>query len=517
MPAYSSSEKPLDFAHGIALSTENPVVSRRQDLLVGLLLLIIGVFYCVTIRAGHNWGDDFALYIHHAENIAHGHAYSDTGYIYNPSFPGVGPRNYPPIFPLLLAPVYYFYGLNLTAMKAEITLLFLLTLLSIYTLFRKELPFPYLLALLALLGFNPFFWDAKDTILSDGPFLLFFCLTANVAYYGRREGPTWWRWAALMGLALYLCYGTRTIGVMLLPGLALYDAVRWRRLTRFTLLASAVCGALIVAQWFVIGAGESSYKDEFHPSLSALAANIDRYGKDLILPWYAGATTLYEKTLSGLIALLALGGAYLRFRKGWTVLEFLLVFYVAFMVIWPKNQGVRLLLPLVPLYLYYVMLGLLALTRYWKDGRPAAVLAALLLLVGVDYANAYRKANFAVIPETNGRQSFNELCQFVRRSTSPKDVFLIWRPRSFGLFTDRRASVYYLTGSSNDNAALWRYLAKIHANYIVSSDIFPSDRQLLDPFLQRNRKDLELVYQNADFRVYQIKQFEPVTSLVHAN
>ena len=32
---------------------------------VGLLLAIF-VFYAFTIRAGHRWGDDYALYIHHA-------------------------------------------------------------------------------------------------------------------------------------------------------------------------------------------------------------------------------------------------------------------------------------------------------------------------------------------------------------------------------------------------------------------------------------------------------------------
>lgn len=507
MSAYSYPEKPLRVINGVIPLNGKPVMSRYQYFLVGLVLFIVGVFYCTTIRLGHNWGDDFALYIHHAENLAYGHPYSATGYIYNPAFPGVGPRNYPPIFPLLLAPVYYFYGLNLTAMKVEGVLLFLLTLLAVYTFFRDKLPFPYMLAMLVLLGLNPFFWDEKDVVVSDEPFLLFFYLSVNLAYYGRQEGRAWWRWAALTGLGLYLCYGTRTIGIMLLPGFALYDLVRWRKLTRFTLLAGIICVALIFAQWLVIGAGESSYRDEFQPTIATLFANIDRYLKDLILPWYLEPLTLYTGAVYGSIAILALIGAYITFRKGWTILEYLLVFYMIFVVVWPKNQGLRLLFPLVPLYLYYMLLGLLTVTRRWNNWVPAAAFGALLLVVGVDYANYYRKANFGVIQETNGRQSFNEMCRFVRTSTSPKDVFLIWRPRSFALFTDRPASVYYLTGASNDDVSLQRYLTKIHANYIVSSDIFPSDRLFLDPFLERNRKELDLVYQNSDFRVYRIKQF----------
>lgn len=490
------------------LSAEMTVTSLRRYVLVCLLLVLIGVFYCATIRPGHIWGDDFALYIHHAENIATGHAYGDTGYIYNRAFPGVGPRTYPPIFPLLLAPVYSLYGMDLTAMKVEGIALFLLTLLVVYAFFRSELPFPSVLALLVLLGMNPFLWDSKDNLVSDRPFVLFFYLSAFFAQYGQRNGRTWWRWAALTGAALYLCYGTRTIGLMLLPGLALHDLLRWRKLTRFTLLAGVTCVALIFVQWLLIGAGEGSYADEFRPTVMATVHNGFRYATEMFMFWYPGPSLSYARVFHALTASLALVGAYLRLRKGWTVLEFMLVFYVIFIVVWPKNQGFRFLLPVVPLYLYYMLLGLLTLTRRWKGWRPAAALGALLLLAGVDYAGTYRKTNFGTIREANGNQSFNDLCRFVRASTSPKDVFLVWRPRAFALFTDRPASVYYLTGASNDDAMLWRYLAQIHANYIVMSDVFDSDRRFLHPFLERNRRDLDLVFQDAEFRLYRIKRFE---------
>lgn len=481
--------------------------SRTQHLLVCLLLVLIGVFYYATIRPGHNWGDDFALYIHHAENIASGHAYGDTGYIYNRSFPDYGPRTYPPVSPLLLAPVYYLYGMDLTAMKVEGVLLFLLTLLAVYAFFRDLLPFPYVLALIALFGLNPMFWEAKDNIGSDLPFLLFFYLSVNLVHYGRRDGPTWWRWAALTGLALYCCYGTRSVGLILLPGLALYDLLRWRRLTRFTFVAGIVCVALIFAQRSLIGAEESSYFEMFHPTAATLAYNSVWYAKFLLMLWYPGPSMLYARIVYGLTVGLALIGAYLRFRKGWTIIESFLVLYLMLILVWHANQGFRFLLPLVPLYLYYVHLGLLALTGRWKGWGPAAALGALLLIVGIDYVGTYREANFGVIPEANGRQSFNELCRFVRESTSPKDVFLIWRARAFSLFTDRPASVYHLTGASNDDAALWRYLAQIHADYIVTSNVFDDDRRFLNPFVERNRKELDLVFQDSEFRVYRIKRF----------
>jgi hypothetical protein len=73
-----------------------------KNVCVLLLLAVLALIYVATIRRGHLWGDDFALYISHARNLATGQPYAQTGYIYNPSVVNYSPRSYPPIFPLLL-------------------------------------------------------------------------------------------------------------------------------------------------------------------------------------------------------------------------------------------------------------------------------------------------------------------------------------------------------------------------------------------------------------------------------
>src|SRR2546425_1210967 len=83
----------------------------------GVCAVLVGVFYLATIRDGQDWPDDFSQYIQHALNIAEGAPYAATGYIYNPHNPGIGPRTYPPGFPLLLAPVIKGFGLKLRPMR----------------------------------------------------------------------------------------------------------------------------------------------------------------------------------------------------------------------------------------------------------------------------------------------------------------------------------------------------------------------------------------------------------------
>jgi hypothetical protein len=77
----------------------------RRFYAAALLILAIAGFQVATIRSGQDWGDDFAMYILHARNIAQGRDYAATGYIYNPDYPSLGPVTYPPVFPLLLSPI----------------------------------------------------------------------------------------------------------------------------------------------------------------------------------------------------------------------------------------------------------------------------------------------------------------------------------------------------------------------------------------------------------------------------
>src|SRR5678815_1678073 len=110
----------------------------RAGTLAGMLcVLIVAVFYLSTIREGHDWGDDFSQYILHAENLASGAPYAPTRYLYNPADPVTGPQQYPPGFPIALAPIVWTFGLELRPMKVEIVLFFVAALFLIHRLARS--------------------------------------------------------------------------------------------------------------------------------------------------------------------------------------------------------------------------------------------------------------------------------------------------------------------------------------------------------------------------------------------
>jgi len=450
------------------------------------------------------------MYVHHAENIATGRAYADTGYIYNPHETDYGPTVYPPIYPLLLSPIIRFFGLNFIAMKAEQIVFFLIALVLIWVYYRRELASPYLLALLAIIGFNPFFWEFKDAVSSDLLFLVFFFLAAILIERSPRDEASWYRWALLTGICLYLCIGTRSIGVMLLPGFVTWELLRWRKITRFLALSLIVCGVGILLQREIVATGEASYSLVFHPTVTTVLKNVSEYKTALVSLWPRSAGRPLSWLLFCLITALAAFELLKRMRqKRWTVMEPLLFFYLLLVILWPANQGLRFLVPAIPFYLCYALLGLAAITRSLSVQMRLAPFAALLALICISYVGAYRNENFGAIPQTIGLASFNDLCRYISINSSPSDVFVFNRARALSLFTNRPASVYFLSGQLYEAQDQWKWFQQIQVRYVVVSGLFENDRRFLQPSLQPYRDDLRQVYQNEDFSLYRI---EPATA-----
>ena len=177
--------------------------STRTTIAVLAIVVLTGVFHCLTMRAGHDWGDDFSMYIQHAKNIVEGRPYAETRYIYNPFRPMYAPRAYPPAFPLLLAPVYRVYGLDFEAMKLVGVGFFLLLLVVVARLFATDLS-PPISPVSGSLAPSPYLWVFKNKVLSDVPFTCFVCLSILLMRPNREQSEGGRRRGVAIGCAAYL-------------------------------------------------------------------------------------------------------------------------------------------------------------------------------------------------------------------------------------------------------------------------------------------------------------------------
>jgi 4-amino-4-deoxy-L-arabinose transferase-like glycosyltransferase len=488
--------------------------ARTARILSFSIVLAAAGFFFATIREGQAWGDDFGLYILHARNIAEGVGYQKTGYVYNPSLPAIGPITYPPIFPLMLAPVYKFFGLNLTAMKILVILTFILSLPVIFMLFSKELPGPHLVALIAIFSFNPYFWEFKDNINSDLPFLPIVCLCLfliHKAYRPERVNERRTTDVLLISLTIYLAYGTRSVGLLLIPCLWLYDLLRFRRPTAFALKITCLAGAAIVAQNLFFhsdsnylspfGVEAGGYAERLQLILGSSLNNVVLYLRSLSDIWENGHSKILRVSLFLLISGLAFVGYLARIRDKITHYEIFPVLYLAAVILAPVPAGTRYLFPIIPFYLFYAFRGAQAVSR--RQEVKSLVFIVMVLAVLATYVWRYRKLDFGPIHEGIGKSETRQLFDYLKTNTGENDVFISRKPRAMALFTGRKSSAAHQPA---DDRELWSYFLQINATYLVlgPEDLDQDYYKYFKRFVERYPGQLREVYANTDFTVYRI-------------
>ncbi len=489
---------------------EDVRVTKNAFLILGMIV-VLGAIHLATLRAGHEWGDDFSLYVAHARNIAEGRPYADTGYIYNPRNPVVSPRSYPPIFPLLLVPVYLLFGMNLTAMKVFVVMLFLAVLGMLALVYRKRLPLPYTLGCLALFALNPYVWQHKDRLLSETPFMLFAYLALSLAEKAQAVDGSRARslsWGLLAGLAAYLAFGTRTVGVILIPSIVGWELLRRRRLGVASLSLTAAFTAGVIVQKCLLPL-DGSYLDQlvFDPlRFARIALSLVRAMGFFVENGYSGAAFAL---LYGCLLTLACVGYVRRLRTGLTVYELFAAFNCLLLVFWPAAESdPRYLMPILPLFFLYASEGLCWLRSAALNRAETAVAVMLALAVLVSYTGRYTRLEIGPVQDGISTPESVALFDWIRKRTGPNDVFLFPKARALALYTKRHAVSHH---KAADDEHLRHLLHWSNATHVVigtssPSAAFQNSRQILEPFLERHGEDFEEVYANPGFRVYRIRR-----------
>jgi hypothetical protein len=492
--------------HLASTAAQTPAGTWKHPVVLALIIAAVGAFQIATIRQGHGWGDDFAMYIQQAKNLVSGTPSTGTGYIYNPHYPELGPPAYPPLYPVILAPVYRYFGLSFVAMKVEIVLCFLIALLTLSVLFASELLFTELLVLIAALGFSPLFWEAKDRIGSDLPFFALCTLALYLMKLLQRYQHHRYWLSALLGVVIYLSYTARTIGAVLLICLILYEVVTRRRISMETGFSALIAVLLIAAHSSIFKVTAVSYSSQFHPSLHALAHNLKGYFWEIhryLWPFYGRyGAQVFTLILFGM----GVVGYISRIRSGISIIEVFAATYTAVVLLWTSEYDSRFLIPVVPLWLYYILCSvrLLAVRYRWLNARLAPVI--LLALLIASYANAYTHTNFGPIREGIGDPRFLQACDFIQTRTDPGAVIVFAKPRLLALITNHPVAAYH---QPSQDADLWSYFTNISAGYILVSSDLASDVSYLQEFISRQPSRLELVFHNNAFALYRIRSSTP--------
>lgn len=489
-------------------------MKRTGYLTYGPIILVIGaavLFHLVTVPDGHDWGGDFSHYIIHARNLATGQPYAQDGYINYINTP-FSPVTRPPVFPLLLAPVYFFFGLNLYAMKLLIiaSILVLLIIFYKYCCGRLASPINRLMAV-GFVGFSPWMWEFNHQIVSEIPFMVFLFTSFYFANQWDREDIDERRRskvAVATGVVMFLACGTRSAGILLVPALVAGNFLRLRRLDRATIIATLAFGGLYIAK-SVLFHSETNYLARSVFSWDHILPNMEGYYMSALGYWGEGFAIPARKALIVSTGLLALTGFLVTLRQRCSTSEFFLILYPILILPYYGFGGMRFLLPLIPLYIMYIFCGIEAVPSIGRFPIKKYLAFCMAGIMAYSYVDSYSFRNFNELQYGVETKESVEVFDFIRRKTPEDSVFMFFKPRVLVLFTGRKAEMYRKSENPHRN---WNYLeqvgathilVKYHSENLAVSDVhLEGDRvlNLIDPYL----KNLTLIFENEQFRIYRI-------------
>lgn len=471
---------------------------RTERILLALLLAAVALFHGLTLRPGFDWGGDWAQYLEHARNLAEGRPYAALNYLHNP---GASPSAlvYPPVYPLLLAPLVMAFGLGLVPFQLQSIALLLLFLWLFYRTWRPHVSPSPLLAAMAAFALHPYLWGCKDLLLSEFPFLCF----AQGALWALDRCPEKGgaRLGIVAGFLLALAAGTRAAGLALLPLPLIYALWKHRRLPAWAWIATGTMSAGVGLLAFMFGAFWK-YGDYLRPSFVAVVHN-SIYGVKWLGQLLAGPPPVAQWLLFSILAGPVVVGCIRLALPRKTPHELCLLAMAVAFLIYPNDQGLRYLLPLLPCFILYGALSCAEL----MCNRVGRVIAAVIV-GGVlwAYSAVYARTDFRVpVPGSVDEASTAELLKALEEHTEPGAVFATTKPRALSLLA-RRPAVFI----PMEDARALEVLGRFHAAFVLASPAWPSDRSWLLPFVQRQEERFQPVFKNKDFLLFAVTLPPPV-------
>ena len=434
----------------------------------GPFVVLLGatlVLCLFLLRPGHDWGDDFALYIHQAKALARGDVqalYRQNRFTVEQSaWHTFSPYTYGWGFPLLLAPLYALFGISFTAFKDLEVVLYLGFLTAFYALIRNRIDRLAALLIISAIVLDTLYTSWTNAVLTEFPFLCSAMVSLLVIDALHREGrlpswpPTLRALLPLTGLGVLLGFTTniRTEGFLLLLALAarqLVVIVEHRRTWRGRWIGQLAILAVPWVATVIVGAGMRLLLPTDSGRALKLAGGLgghnfkanDGFYRTTLAELLSVKTDVHGTLLLGLLVfliVLALGGMILGGRRDLPMSVFALSLAMVYMEL-PYREG-RYLLGVVPFLLYFATQGLRGIDiRRWSIQPRHVLLLMLVARHGLGMANAadywrtYPKA-IEGPDSTSSQQMFAAVDSYV----PPGQVVVFFRPRALNLFTHRTA------------------------------------------------------------------------------
>lgn len=497
-------------------------------------LILFAALYPLTacVKGYQGWGGDYAGYLLEMKAIAEGSSLTTTDYLYNPAYIELAPPAYPVGFPLLLLPVYKIWGFDIQVFIKYMGFLWWGLGVMLFVLLKRYFSVWASLVATIFWLFHPLFFNMKNDVLSDVPFVFFVLLTFYV--YDRSSGHFTLKNAIAVGILAGFAWLQRSVGFVLVGVLAVHFLTEicffdldnkqkriWQRLDAANL---KYVGVVLLS---AIGLPWVLHNVLFPlPVTGAYADQLDLAGWQGILNrnavLYMGELfKFFQLRGEGLSfigrtsndAAVALGGILAFAAMVWglfavkTRFERLLLYwmlaYLFVVLIWPSHQGLRFMLPLLAVGVYFILKSLSAFDSGTRLGGFLKWAIIPLLLYGeywrLDNWMAYKFPEMdAGTPEWRGNQ---EAFKFIRDSMPKDAIYASHHPLIFALYAKRKAMRWAKFGEVPE---IDQQLKDFKVDYILLENWLVDNEFATKRYLDARINQLDTVWYNERNVLYKL-------------
>lgn len=471
----------------------------EHSLLVALLIPIL----FINIKTSHDWGDDFAQYIHQAKNILSGISQNEAGYIFNENYI-IGPQTYPTGFPLLLSIVIHFFGDSISTLNIYMSFWLIATCVIGYFILRLHTNYLVALFTTLVIAYNPMLLNFKTEIMSDLPFTFF----SMLSIYLLHKKETFWL-SLLIGILIGFSIHIRSIGVVLVIALCLTSVLRngfsiLKNKQSLFIISSTIITFLALTLIFNCN---SSYpllsKDKSlwttinnHTSYTFESLQFffhQYYTADYLYIGIIASSSLIVFSLLGF--LLALKTNYKAFITIYSALFIAIVVSYRF-----SDAGLRFFYPLLFFIFLFAIQGFKVVIKpILTINKWIPIVSSILILFF--YSFEIRKMIDSKDVVYDGPQSIQSKMafDFIQKNISKKSILAFEKPRVLALYL--ACNSVALTGNINNNELI-KEIKKFKVNYILISNKISevSTKQ----FTETDTTHCKLLFNNEEFKFYKL-------------
>ncbi len=482
-----------------------------------LLLFFMLPLFFLNITGKHGWGGDFSQYIHQAINIVENKAIDDIGYIYNENHPSLAPSAYPVGFPILLAPVYAFFGNSMTVFMIYMTILLCILGGLSYFFFRSE--FSILASFLGIfiLLYNPWTVGFKSNVLSDIPFTLFFLLSAVFYLFWQNK-----RFAAVIGFVAGFTILIRPIGYVLLIAIVMdkliklilahyqknYTVERLKKEVKdgLIIIIAALTVVFLFHEVFFPLPEKNNYTDIITSTtkIDYLSKNVKHYADFTQSYFTLNKTSFLSISSFWVFSFITLLGM-IRQKRNTIFLLLLILGIVGIIMLFPYVQGFRYIYPTVPFIIYFFLHGTKKLIPNKKYNQLfLAIYFLITLILYIPKLIAFQKSIDSNHLES-GPQAKDaiEAFKYIKENV-PEDAILVFnKPRVLSLYTDRSC----MGSSFKDPDALHSKFLEKNVDYVLFNTWVASSGTSVHRYVSKYREShLDSIWSNKRYRLFQLRK-----------